>query len=175
MTIQVATRKEIQKPENGVKVNPPEMSVNGANGNSLTAPIVGDSLQNGTNQFKKPNMDELFNLTGETKTINIATANFGNKKAINNVGVTDNTNTKKTNWEKKTYADYKVGDYVSIQATDNTYTVAKKVNQANFGRMRGFKGNGMNGTNKTNRGYQANQPNQANQSNQLNQTQPIIN
>ena len=131
VTIQVATRKEMEKKENGENGNPPEK------------PADGQLNQDGTTR-ERPNMDSMFTLTGETKTINIASAEFGNKNSDNqNENTTDNTTkTNNKNWEKKTYADYKVGDYIAIQATDNTYTTAKRVNQAMFGRMRGFKGNG---------------------------------
>ena len=74
---------------------------------------------------EKPNEDDKYTLTGETKTINIAAATFGVSvgKSKDNTTNTSETTTQKT----KTYADYAVGDYITIECTDSTYAIAKKI------------------------------------------------
>lgn len=136
VTIEVATRKEMERPE-GDKNNdnmrkPPE----NAQGNS----------QNG-NPPEKPNLDNMFTLTGETKTINISQAEFGKDFRpkdfnANAQGNNNSNNIADSNNEKqKTYADYVIGDYIMIEATDNTYATAKSVRDAGFGGgMRGMGG-----------------------------------
>ena len=124
--ISVATRNEdflkgqndkLPDKSDGEKTTPPEKP--------------SGNIDNG-NPPKQINMDEMFTLTGETKTINIATAEFDIKRDKNNNG-------NQTIETKKTYADYSVGDYISIEATDSTYTVAKKVRDVRgMGGRRGF-------------------------------------
>ena len=96
-------------------------------------------------------MDDFYTLTGETKTINIASADFGK-----NMPQFDRNNMKEKTKEEikkemeeamknvtaKTYQDYKVGDYITIECTDSTYKTAKTVNDGNMmgGGFRGFVG-----------------------------------
>lgn len=131
VTIEVATRKEMERPD-GDKNNdnmrkPPE----NAQGNS----------QNG-NPPEKPNLDNMFTLTGETKTINISQAEFGKDfrpKDLSANAQGNNSTNQATDTKTKTYADYAVGDYIMIEATDNTYATAKSVRDAGFGGgMRGM-------------------------------------
>lgn len=132
VTIEVATRKEMERQKrNNQNGNPPEKP-------------QGDS-QNG-NPPEKPNLDNMFTLTGETKTINISQAEFGggfrprNFKSNGQENNNSNSNASE-NAKQKTYADYSVGDYVMIEATDNTYTAAKSMRDASFGGgMRGMGG-----------------------------------
>ena len=130
VTIEVATRKEMERPESsGQKGTPPEKPQ--------------DNKQNG-NPPEKPNLDNMFTLTGETKTINISQAEFGKdfRPKDFNANAQGNNSTDKANDTKtKTYADYAVGDYIMIEATDNTYATAKSVRDAGFGGgMRGMGG-----------------------------------
>ena len=125
VTIEVATMKEMEKPEFGQNNNdmkkPPENAKN--------------DFQNG-NPPEKPNFDNMFTLTGETKTINISQAEFGKdfkikdfKGKIQEDNASNNSNAF-DNAKQKTYADYAVGDYITIEATDNTYKTAKRVRDA---------------------------------------------
>ena len=129
VTIEVATRKEMERPEkNGQNGNPPEKPQN-------------DTQTNG-NPPEKPNLDNMFTLTGETKTINISQAEFGrdfrprdfksNGQENNNANNSNNANDA-NNAKQKTYADYAVGDYVIIETTDNTYATAKSVRDIGMG------------------------------------------
>ena len=145
VTISVATRKEMEKPperpqgnnQNGNRPEKPE----GDNGNTPPEKPQGDK-QDGTRP-ERPNMDDMFTLTGETKTINISNAEFesgfghrrGGKDGQNDTNTADNSNE-----TKKTYADFSVGDYISIEATDSTYATAKIVRGAFGGGPRGFGG-----------------------------------
>ena len=88
-------------------------------------------------------MDSMFTLTGETKTINIASADLGKNMPQLDKNVTKESREEAMkNATAKTYQDYKVGDYIFIEATDNTYVTAKKVSNAmGGGRMGGFRGN----------------------------------
>lgn len=94
------------------------------------------------------NIEDFVELTEEIKTINISQADFGKAIDFNNFKTENktenNANTNRQNFEEmmknakdKTYADYKVGDYVSIECTDATYQVAKNVRE---GRMMGGRG-----------------------------------
>lgn len=142
VTIEVAVRKEMEKKENGEMGNPPER------------PEEWQGKQDGTMQHEKPNEDSMFTLTGEIKIINIASADFGK-----NMPRFDRDSMKEKSKEEmkkemeeamqsataKTYQDYKVGDYISIEATDNTYAIAKRVSNAmGGGRMGGFRGHDKN-------------------------------
>lgn len=119
--ISVATRKEMEKPQGEQGGTPPEKP-QGEQGGTPPEKPSGD-MNNG-NPPEKQNLDEMFTLTGESKTINIANADFGNKHNKEANGQTETTET------KKTYADYSIGDYINIEATDSTYAVAKVVRDA---------------------------------------------
>lgn len=139
VTIQVATRKEMEKKNSGENGNPPEKPADG-------------QLKRDEGTREKPNMDEMFTLTGETKTINIASADLGkNMPQLDKNATKENREEAMKNATEKTYQDYKVGDYISVEATDNTYVTAKRVSNAmGGGGMRGFKGNGEKRENKNN-------------------------
>ena len=151
VTIEVATRKEMnanQNDTNGMR-KPPEMTQgNEQQGNPPELPQ--NDTQNG-NPPEKPNLDEMFTLTGETKTINIESAEFGKdfrpddfNKDNKNSNAANNSNKAKTDEKAKTktYADFAVGDYIMIEATDNTYKTAKYVRDAErMGGPRGGFGN----------------------------------
>lgn len=100
---------------------------------------------------EKINPDNMFTLTGETKTYDISSASFDDfrKKDFSNDQNTDNN----TN-ETKTYKDYSVGDYIAVETESSTSTKAKSVRSAMRGSMgprggmRGPKGN--KGTNTAN-------------------------
>lgn len=135
VTISVA---EMKKPDNtkGNKFdgNPPEMPNNQTNNQG-----------NGQNDFKpseeqiaemKKKMEEMFTLTGDTKTIDISSATFGNErgwekrnKDSNSTNNNSNDNANNQN-NKKTYKDYAVGDYITIELTGENTNVAKRVREA---------------------------------------------
>lgn len=134
IVISVAKRKEMEKPADKKDgSNPPEKKE--------------FNKDNANKERQEINMDEFFTLTGETKTINIKNADFG--KDIDFKDFKPEDNNKENNKEKmdelyknakdKTYANYKVGEYVSIECTDSTYKTAKTVRN---GRMMGMRGRG---------------------------------
>ena len=152
VTISVA---EMKKPENigqnqGI---PPERPENGGRrfGTPKDKP-QNDNNQNGNRPERKQLTDaeiaemkkkfeESITLTGETKTIDISSANFndfgrgkrdGNRQNENNNASTETNNNK----IEKSYKDYQVGDYISIELTDKNSTTAKSVRGA--GMMRGM-------------------------------------
>ena len=134
VTIEVAERKEMERQKDGQLLNgtPPERPTNDEN----------------QDKREKPNMDDMFTLTGVTKTINISSAEFaggfrGRKNDDINGKNENNTNDKKNEVKnEKTYADYSVGDYISIELTDATSLTAKTVCDARFGGPRGMRPNG---------------------------------
>ena len=140
VTIQVATRKEMEKKENGEKGNPPEMTEE-----------MKPKMQNGE-KLQALNMDDFYTLTGETKTINISSADLGKSIDFKDFKPEDNNSQSQDQKQKmedmfknakaKTYQDYKVGDYITIECTDSTYKTAKTVNDGNMmgGGFRGFVG-----------------------------------
>lgn len=125
VTIEVAERKKLEKPNKNDE-------------DKNKQPQKNDDMR------KEFNMDDMFTLTGDKKTIDISTAKFisapfgrpndtkDKQKEINN-----NEDIKKDNKEniqEKTYKDYSVGDYVSIELIDKTSLKAKTVRDAKFGR-----------------------------------------
>lgn len=132
IVISVAKRKEIEKPvDKNDGSNPPEKKEFKKDDANKERPEI--------------NMDDFFTLTGETKTINIKNADFG--KDIDYKDFKPEDNNKENNKEKmaelyknakdKTYANYKVGEYVSIECTDSTYKTAKTVRNGSMVGMRG--------------------------------------
>lgn len=105
----------------------------------------------------KKNLENMFTLTGETKTIDISSAKFndfgrGQKGGNNNSSsAANNENSNKT---EKTYKDYQVGDYISIELESETSNKAKSVRDAwgmRGGMPRGDRGQGKgNGANNSN-------------------------
>lgn len=135
VTIELATRKEMSRPKNGKD-----------NDGMRKPPEKPDNEQNSNSKPEKPNMDDMFTLTGETKTINISQADFGAnfEKGFERGSKPEDTNqnnkeNKKPDIAKQnTYEDYSVGDYIMIETTDNSYSTAKSVRDA--GRMGGGPG-----------------------------------
>ena len=155
VTISVA---EFKQPENGMG-NPPERPQGDNDGNPPERP-QGDNGGNpperpqgdkGGNPPEKPNetmsaeqienmkknLENMFTLTGETKTINIKNAEFGGfgREPKKDSNENNNSTTIKENTQK-TYKDFAVGDYISIELTSSTSNQAKKV-RAVGGMMRG--------------------------------------
>ena len=167
VTIELATRKEMSRPENGKD-----------NDGMRKPPEKPNNEQNSNSKPEKPNMDDMFTLTGETKTINIAQADFGKafnrdfSKDVNSDGSNKNkTNENKTeNAKTKTYQDYNVGDYVMIETTDSTNSTAKSIRDA--GRMGGGPGGPRGHKGFGNKDGQSNRPTQDNQSGQDNRQAP---
>ena len=124
--ISVATRNEdFLKGQNG-------KSLDKSNDGQMTPPEKPSGDIDNGNLPKQINMDKMFTLTGETKTINIASAEFDIKRD-------KDSNVQQGTETKKTYSDYSVGDYISIETTDSTYTVAKKIRDVRgMGGKRGF-------------------------------------
>lgn len=80
----------------------------------------------------KKKFEENITLTGETKTIDIKTANFnnfgrGSKGENKQAEKNDARNTTDTQQSSKTYKDYQVGDYIFIELTSENSNVAKSV------------------------------------------------
>lgn len=87
---------------------------------------------NTTAKEEKKNIDDMFTLTGEKKTINIAQAKFvGDVRIMNGNNKNDTNKTNGTNNQEKskelTYTDFAVGDYVRIVLADDGSNVAKVV------------------------------------------------
>lgn len=139
MTISVATMKDRPERKGDEKMAPPEKpnddNKNKTAENTTTPPEK--PADDGTKK-EKPDASDMFTLTGETKTINISSATFGHdgKKPDDDKKSNDNKATTETE-KTKTYADYSVGDYVGIELTNSTSTVAKSVREAFGGPMGG--------------------------------------
>lgn len=133
VTISVA---EMKKPENdnGKKFdgNPPEKP-NNQTDNQTNGDISGKNERPQLTEEQiaemKKKMEEMTTLTGETKTIDISNATFGDdrgrgqNKNDNNSSNNSNNNQQTT----KTYKDYAVGDYITIELTGENTNVAKQV------------------------------------------------
>ena len=134
VTIEVAERKEMEKPQDGQFPNgmPKEKPSDDWKQNKSEKP-ANDEMQGKT---KKPNMDDMFTLTGSTKTINISSAEFDSGFRGRNADDQNKNNENNEKKKVKTYADYSVGDYISIELTDATSLTAKAVRDAGFGGSR---------------------------------------
>lgn len=95
----------------------------------------------------KKKMEERFTLTGETKTIDISKADFnafgrgpkdGNK--LQGAAINSNDNVKDSQKVEKTYKDYQVGDYISIELESAGSNTAKTVRDAFMMRGMGPRG-----------------------------------
>lgn len=161
---------EMKKPENGQGDFNRNFDGQGRNGgqngnnngnNNQNQPPERKELTEEQKAEMKKNLENMFTLTGETKTIDISNAKFndfgrGPKDGNNNnsSSVTNNENINKT---EKTYKDYQVGDYISIELESETSNKATKVRDAwgmRGGMPRGDrwqgKGNGANNSNNAN-------------------------
>ena len=153
---------EMKKPENGQGRNDEQKRDNSGNNNKNQPPERKELTEEQKAEMKK-NLENMFTLTGETKTIDISSAKFNdfgigpkNGKNDNNSSAANNENSNKA---EKTYKDYQVGDYISIELESETSNKAKIVRDA-FGmrgdmprgnKGQGFKGNkGANNSNNTN-------------------------
>ena len=152
ITITVA---EMKKPENGqndFSKNSGEQNGNcNQNENDKKEPPEKKQLTEDQIAEMKKNLENMFTLTSETKTIDISSADFNDfgrrQKNGNDAKASANTET------KKTYKDYQVGDYISIELESETSNKAKIVRDAFMmrgGMPRGDRGEGFNGSNKTN-------------------------
>lgn len=124
---------------------------NNQNGNDKNERLEKKQLTEEQIAEMKKNLENMFTLTGETKTIDISGADFNDfgrrQKNGNDVNASANTET------KKTYKDYQVGDYISIELESETSNKAKTVRDAFMmrgGTPRGDKGKRSNGNNNTN-------------------------
>lgn len=166
VTISVAERKKPEDMKEGFGT-PPEKPANenGNNGNNTSGNNNNDFVKEPPKQLTdeqiaemKKNLENMFTLTGETKTIDISSAKFddfgrgprdGKKENQNNSNnVNDNQKT------EKTYKDYQVGDYISIELESETSTKAKSVRSAFMmigGMPRDFKDRKDNAANSSNR------------------------
>ena len=95
----------------------------------------------------KKKMEEMFTLTGETKTFDISKADFnafgrgpkdGNK--LQGAAINSNDNVKDSQKVEKTYKDYQVGDYISIELESAGSNTAKTVRDAFMMRDMGPRG-----------------------------------
>ena len=129
VTISVA---EMKKPENknGQKFdgNLPEKPNNQTNGDAAGKKERANLTEEQIAEMKKK-MEEMITLTGETKTIDISNATFGNNRGIGQNSKDNNSSNNSNNNQQtaKTYKDYAVGDYITIELTTENSNVAKQV------------------------------------------------
>lgn len=136
---------EMKKPEDGQGGFRPERNNQneniGATGNQNGfKPEERKELTEEQKAEMKKKMEEMFTLTGETKTIDISKADFNafgrgprdgkmkgaDANANNNTNNNENSNQKPA----KTYKDYQVGDYISIELESKDSNTAKTVKDA---------------------------------------------
>lgn len=127
-----------EKPENEVIGK-----ITAISANSITITLAEMKKPEGTTEPPKfdennKSLDDMFTLSNETKTYNISSANFIKRKNFGKLDKADKDNNKQENFERKsreeiekenkaTYADFAVGDYVTIELESNTSTNAKVV------------------------------------------------
>lgn len=151
---------EMKKLENGQGRNGGQNGNKNGNNNQNQPPERKELTEEQKAEMKK-NLENMFTLTGETKTIDISSAKFNDfgrgPKDGNNNNSTSAANNENSNKTEKTYKDYQVGDYISIELESETSNKATKVRDAwgmRGGMPRGDrgqgKGNGANNSNNTN-------------------------
>ena len=166
VTISVAERKKPEDMKQGFGT-PPEKPANenanngenaGENGNTDNTKEPPKQLTDEQIAEMKKNLENMFTLTGETKTIDISSAkfdDFGRGPRDGKKGNQNNSNNANDNQKtEKTYKDYQVGDYISIELESETSTKAKSVRSAFMmrgGMPRGFKNKKDNAANNSNR------------------------
>lgn len=138
VTISLAEMKKPEDGQNGFGKGNEQGIRNGQNGQSGNRPEERKELTEEQKAEMKKKMEEMFTLTGETKTIDISKADFnafgrgqrdGKTKGTNaNNDVNDNVNDNQK--LEKTYKDYQVGDYISIELESKESNTAKTVKDA---------------------------------------------
>lgn len=136
VTISLAEMKKPEDGQNGFGKGNEQRIRNGQNGQSGNRPEERKELTEEQKAEMKKKMEERFTLTGETKTIDISKADFNafgrgprdgkTKGADANANNNTNSNQKPT----KTYKDYQVGDYISIELESKDSNTAKTVKDA---------------------------------------------
>ena len=148
---------EMKQPENGQGRNGGQNGNNNGNNNQNQPPERKELTEEQKAEMKK-NLENMFTLTGETKTIDISSAKFNDfgrgPKDGNNNNSTSAANNENINKTEKTYKDYQVGDYIAIELESETSNKAKSVRDAwgmRGGMPRGDRGQGKgNGANNSN-------------------------
>ena len=134
---------EMKKPEDGQGKSDKKFDGQGRkdeqkwNNNSNTnQPPEKKELTEEQKAEMKKKMEEMFTLTGETKTIDISKADFNafgrgprdGKTKGSDANANNNTNSNQK--PVKTYKDYQVGDYISIELESKDSNTAKTVKDA---------------------------------------------
>lgn len=107
------------------------------NGNQNQPPEKKELTEEQKAEMKKK-MEEMFTLTGETKTIDISKADFNafgrglrdGKAKGDDANADTNNNVNNNQRPEKTYKDYQVGDYISIELESKDSNTAKTVRDA---------------------------------------------
>ena len=136
VTISLAEMKKPEDGQNGFGKGNEQGIRNGQNGQSGNKPEERKELTEEQKAEMKKKMEEMFTLTGETKTIDISKADFnafgrgprdGKTKGAD---ANANNNTNNNQQPTKTYKDYQVGDYISIELESKDSNAAKTVKDA---------------------------------------------
>ena len=144
---------EMKNPEDGQSKFDKNFDGQGRKGeqNKNQAPERKELTEEQKAEMKK-NLEKMFTLTGETKTIDISNAKFNDFGRAPKEGYNNNNksaaNNEKSNKIEKTYKDYQVGDYISIELENETSNKATAVREAfgmRNGMPRGDKGQGKGG------------------------------
>ena len=140
VTISLAEMKKPEDMQKGFGKGNEQGNRDGKNGQSGNRPEERKELTEEQKAEMKKKMEEMFTLTGETKTIDISKADsnaFGRgprkgKAKGDDTNVNNNTNNNENSIQKqeKTYKDYQVGDYISIELESKDSNTAKTVKEA---------------------------------------------
>ena len=109
---------------------------NGINKQSGNRPEERKELTEEQKAEMKKKMEEMFTLTGEIKTIDISKADFNafgrgpRDGKMKGADANANNNTNSDQKPTKTYKDYQVGDYISIELESKDSNAAKTVKDA---------------------------------------------
>lgn len=136
---------EMKKPEDGQRKFDKNFDSQGRkdkqnwsnNGNQNQPPEKKELTEEQKAEMKKK-MEERFTLTGETKTIDISKADFNafgrglrdGKAKGDDANADTNNNVNNNQRPEKTYKDYQVGDYISIELESKDSNTAKAVKEA---------------------------------------------
>ena len=139
VTISLAEMKKPEDGQNGFGKGNEQGNRDGKNGQSGNRPEERKELTEEQKAEMKKKMEEMFTLTGETKTIDISKADFnafgrgprdGKTKGADANANNTNNNLNSNQIPTKTYKDYQVGDYISIELESSNSSTAKTVKDA---------------------------------------------
>lgn len=139
-------KKEDHKIENAISgkitsINANYVNIDVATPKKMEKPEESNATNDSSKKEEKRNIEDMYTLTGEKKTINISQAKFVGDVRIMNEDLKNNTDKANDNKNQEkskelTYSDFAVGDYIRIVLAEDGSNVAKVVMKGGIFRNR---------------------------------------